>query len=137
MPTALPVVDANIFIRHIRQDHPDYSPRASVYLGRIEAGELVATTDTIVLAETVHVLQSFYRTNKSAIAQVLLPIVALPSLKLPHKARLRNVFDWYVRYNLSFVDAYLAVMTREQKLPAVVSFDRNYDRIPGVARVEP
>jgi len=137
MPTALPIVDANVFLRHIRQDHADQSPRATAYLLRIRRGELVARTDTIVLAETVYVLQSFYRMRKPAIAEALLTIVALPNLKLPHKARLRNVFDWYVRYNLSFVDAYLAVMTREQKLPAVVSFDRNYDRIPGVARVEP
>jgi len=42
-----------------------------------------------------------------------------------------------VRYNLSFVDAYLAVLTQQQRLPELVSFDRNYDRVPGIRRVEP
>lgn len=91
----------------------------------------------MVLFETVYVLQSIYKMSKPEIAQALLPLINLPGLKIPNKARLRRVFDWYVRYNLSFVDAYLAVLTREQKLPALVSFDRNYDRIPGVVRVEP
>ncbi|HZQ34894.1 MAG TPA: hypothetical protein VFD32_03100, partial [Dehalococcoidia bacterium] len=65
------------------------------------------------------------------------PLIAMPALKFANKARLRRVFDWYVRYNLSFDDAYPAVLARDQKLPALVSFDRNYDRVPGIARVEP
>lgn len=75
--------------------------------------------------------------TKSDVAQAMLPRIAVNALKIPNMARLRRVFDWYVRYNLSFVDAYLAVLTREQKLPALVSFDRNYDRMPGIIRVEP
>lgn len=137
MAAALPIIDANVFIRHIRQDHPDHSLRASAYLLRIRRRELAAQTNELVLSEVVYVLQSFYQMNKPAIAAALLPLIALPNLKIPNKARLRRTLDWYVRYNLSFVDAYLAVLTEQQGLPALVSFDHNYDRIPGVARVEP
>ena len=137
MAAALPVVDANIFVRHLRQDHADHSPRASAYIGRIETDGLVAQTTELVVSETVYVLQSVYRMSKPAIAAALLPLIALPNLKIPHKARLRTTLDWYVRYNVSFVDAALAVLVQEQKLPAVVSFDRNYDRIPGTPRDEP
>ncbi len=137
MSEALPIIDANIFVRHVRQDHADHSPRATRYFLRIRRAELVARTDALVLSETVYVLQSVYKMSKTDIAQALLTLVNLPGLKIPAKARLRRVSDWYVRYNLSFVDAYLAVLTRDQKLPALVSFDRNYDRVPGVARVEP
>ena len=137
MATSLPLLDANVFVRHLRQDHPAHSPRASAYIGRIEIGDLVAKTNELVLFETVYVLQSYYQMSKADIAEALLPIVALPNLKIPNKARLRKVFDWYVRYNLSFVDAYLAVTAQQQKLPALVSFDQNYDCVPGIPRVEP
>ena len=75
--------------------------------------------------------------SKADIAEVLYPLIGLRNLKIPSKARLRRTLDWYVRYNVSYIDASLAVLAREQRLPAVVSFDRNYDRIPGVTRVEP
>lgn len=137
MASALPVIDTNIFVRHVRQDHADHSARATAYLLRIRRGELVAKTSELVVFETVYVLQSVYRMSKSEIATVLLPIIVLPNLKIRNKARLHKALDWYVRYNLSFVDAYLAVMTQQQRLPALVSFDRNYDRVPGIPRVEP
>jgi len=124
MAAAFAVVDTNIFVRHIRQDHADHSPRASAYIGRIEAGGLVAQTNELVIAEVVYLLQSYYRMSKAAIAEAVLPVIALPNLKLPHKARLRTALAWYVRYNVSFVDASLAVLTRQQQLPALVSFDR-------------
>jgi predicted nucleic acid-binding protein len=137
MVATLPVVDANVFVRHVRQDHADHSPRATAYLLRIRRGELVAKTTDLVVSETVYVLQSFYHMAKPAIADALLPLIALENLKIPNKARLRKTFAWYVRYNLSFVDASLAVLTQAQQLPAVVSFDRGYDRVPGIRRVEP
>ncbi|MHB8573778.1 MAG: PIN domain-containing protein [Dehalococcoidia bacterium] len=137
MTAGIPLVDANVFVRHLRQDHADHSPRASAYFGRIEAGALVAQTNALVLFETVYVLQSFYRMSRAKITDVLMPLIALPNLKIPAKARLRHALAWYVRYNLSFVDAYLAVLTVEQKLPSLVSFDKNYDRVPGVLRIEP
>jgi len=137
MAARLPLIDSNIFLRHIRQDHPDHSLRSSAYIARIEAGELTVTTNELVVFETVYTLQSFYHMSKPDIAAVLLPIIALPGLKIPSKARLRRTLDWYVRYNLSFVDAYLAVLAQQQGLPELVSFDRNYDRVSGVRRVEP
>lgn len=137
MSAALPVIDTNVFVRHVRQDHAEHSPRASAYIARIEAGDLAVKTNELVIFETVYVLQSVYRMPKVDIVGVLLPIIDLPNLKIQNKARLRRAFDWYLRYNLSFVDAYLAAMTRQQRLPALVSFDQNYDRIPGIPRVEP
>ncbi len=135
--TALPLIDANVFVRHVRQDHPDYSPRASAYIARIETGDLSAQTNELVLSETAYVLQSFYHMTRPAIAAAMLTLIALPNLKISHKARLRRTFERYVRYNLSFIDAYLAVLTDEQRLPGLVGFDRNYDRIAGISRVEP
>ena len=85
-------------------------------------GDSSPRPQSLSVSETVYVLQSVYRMSKPAIAAALLPLIALPNLKIPHKARLRKTLDWYVRYNVSFVDAALAVLAQEHKLPAVVSF---------------
>lgn len=87
MATRLPLIDSNVFLRHLRQDHPDHSLRASAYIARIEAGEMTAKMNELVLFETVYTLQSVYKMAKRGIAEMLLPIIALPNLKLPNKGR--------------------------------------------------
>ncbi|HEX9596535.1 MAG TPA: PIN domain-containing protein [Anaerolineales bacterium] len=132
-----PFLDTNIFLRHLRADHPEHSPRATAYLTRIEQGELKARTADTVIFETVYTLQRFYRQPKAAIRDALLPLIELPGLVLPGKRRFREVFDLYVSLNLPFADAYHAVLMKRLRLTEVVSFDRDFDRIPNITRVEP
>ena len=130
-------LDANIFLRHLRQDHPDFSPRATAYLARVERGELKVRTADTVIFETVFTLQRAYRQPKAAIRDTFLPLIELPGIILPGKRRYRKVFTYYVDANISFADAYHAVMMEGLKLKEIVSFDRDFDRIPTIRRVEP
>ncbi len=132
-----PLVDTNVFLRHLRDDHPEFSPRASIIFERIAAGELIVETTEPVIFETVYTLQHFYRQSRAAIQGSLLPLIALPGIRMPGKAQLRRTFAICVTYSVSFVDAYQAALVLERGHPAIVSFDRDYDRIPGVTRVEP
>jgi predicted nucleic acid-binding protein len=56
---------------------------------------------------------------------------------LPGKLRFYKVFDLYVDLNISFVNAYHAVLMQQGRLNQIVSFDRGFDRVPGIKRVEP
>ncbi len=134
---ALPFLDTNVFLRHLRHDHPDHSPRATAYLARIERGEIRVRTAETVIFETVFTLQRFYRQPKAAIRDAFLPLIELPGIVLPGKRRLQRVFTYYVDYNISFADAYHAALMEHLKLDEIVTFDRDFDRIPGVKRVEP
>jgi predicted nucleic acid-binding protein len=135
---ALELLDTNILLRHLRQDHADHSPRATALLARVERGEFrVRLLDTVVF-ETVFTLQSFYREGRDAIRNNLLPLLALPGIVLPGKRRLREVFDLYVQErSLSFADCYHVVATRHFGFAGIISFDRDLDRIPGLVRREP
>ena len=134
---ALPVLDTNILLRHLLQDHSQQSPQSTAYLARIERGAIkVRSADTVVF-ETVFTLQRQYGVPKAEIRDNLLPILELPGIVLPGKRRLRKVFDLYVDLNLSFIDAYHAVLMRHLRLDCIVSFDKGFDRVPGVTRMEP
>lgn len=132
-----PLVDTNVFLRHLRQDHPDFSRRATAYFEQIARGDLIVETSLPVVFETVYTLQRFYQQPKAAIRDNLLSLLELPGIRLQHKRRIRRTFALYVTFNLSLVDAYQAALVIEQGHSALVSFDRNYDRVPGVPRVEP
>jgi predicted nucleic acid-binding protein len=133
----IPFLDTNILLRHLRQDHLDHSPRATALLERVERGELkVRTADTVVF-ETVYTLHGFYKQPKAAVRNALLPLLELPGIILPRKRRFRQVFSYYVDLNISFADAYHAVLMEELKLTTILSFDRDLDRVVGISRVEP
>jgi uncharacterized protein len=135
--TTLSFFETNIFLRHLRQDHPDFSPRATALLRRIEEGSLkVHTADTVVF-ETVFTLERFYKQSKEAIREAFLPLLELPGIVLPGKRRFRQVFTYYIDKNIAFADAYHAVVMESLNLTQIISFDRDFDRIAAVQRVEP
>lgn len=134
---ALQFLDTNVLLRHLLQDHPDHSPRATAYLARLERGELQARTSDVVVFEVVFTLQRRYGQPKASIRAMLLPLIELPGIVLPGKRRWRKVFDLYVDLNISFADAYHAVLMERLKLTEVVTFDREFDRVSGIRRKEP
>jgi predicted nucleic acid-binding protein len=75
-----PLVDTNIFLRHLRQDHANFSRRATAYFEAIARGELVVETSLPVVFETVYTLQRFYHQPKAAIRDNLLPLLELPGM---------------------------------------------------------
>src|SRR3972149_11922196 len=134
---AVPFLDTNIFLRHLLQDHPEQSPRCTAYLARIEQGHVKARIAETVVFETVFPLQRQYGHTKAAIRDNLLPLLELPGIVLPGKRRLRQAFDLYVDLNLPFADAYYVALMRQLGLEEIVSFDGEFDRVPGLRRREP
>jgi predicted nucleic acid-binding protein len=132
----LSFLDTNIFLRHLLQDDPDHSPKASAFLKRIEAGEVKVRTSDTVIFETVFTLQKVYRRPKAAIRDSFLPLLELPGIVLPQKRRYRKVFSLYVDENLPFADAYHAVLMEQLTLTEIVSFDTDFDKIKGITRVK-
>ena len=133
----LPFLETNIFLRHLREDHADFSPRATALLRRIEEGALKVRTADTVIFETVFTLERFYKQSKEAIRDAFLPLVELPGIVLPGKRRFRKVFTYYIDKNISFADAYHAVLMENLGLREIISFDRDFNRIQTILRVEP
>jgi predicted nucleic acid-binding protein len=134
----IPFLDTNVLLRHLRQDVAHQSPRATAYLSRIERGELTVRTSDTVIFETVFTLERTYKQPRASIRAALLPVLRLPSIVLPGKRRLRQVFDLYIQYpKLSFADCYHVALVEGLRLSSIVSFDRDYDQVPGLTREEP
>ena len=130
-------LDTNIFLRHLLQDHPEQSRGASAFLGRIERGEIQARIIDTVIFEAVFTLERTYKQSKRHIRGILLPLIELPAILLPGKDRMRRVFDLYVDHNISFADALHATAMVDFGLNEIITFDTDFDRVPGIRRVEP
>jgi predicted nucleic acid-binding protein len=135
---ALALLDTNPILRHVLDDHSDHSPRAHALFERIEQGqERVRLTDAVVF-EAVFTLERLYRVPRAPIETTLLDLLQLPGIALPGKRFYRRVFDLWVRQpRLSFADCYHAVLVGRLGLTGLISFDRDFDRVPGLVRREP
>jgi len=133
----LPFLDTNVLLRHLLQDHANFSPRATAYLSRIEEGQARVRIAETVVVETVFTLEKHYGFGKQAIHDKVRPLIELPGLVLPNKPAISRAFDMYVGFNLSFADAYHAALIERLGLHQIMTFDRQFDRLPGIERIEP
>lgn len=132
-------LDTNVILRHLTQDNPHQAERAYRLLQQVETGALAVTTSEGVLVEAVYVLSSkvVYNLPRSDIRTSLSGIISLKGLKLAHKRTYLRALDLYASTNLDFVDALNVAHMEREKIGTILSFDRDYDRVPGVTRREP
>jgi uncharacterized protein len=134
-------LDTNIFIRHLTRDVPEKAAACEALFQSIEAGDLQAWTSDLVVAELVFVLGAKegngYGLRRQAIAQGLLPLLALPGLLLPSKRFYPRIFELYIQHRIDFVDAFNAALIEASGVPDLYSYDRDYDRIKSLRRLEP
>jgi predicted nucleic acid-binding protein len=132
-----PLLDTNVLLRHLLQDHSEHSPRATALVQRVENGELEVQLTELVLLETVFTLQRHKRVARDAIRQEVGRLLSLPGLLLPGKNRWYAILDGYALGGLSFVDSYLLEMMKRHNTTEIISFDRGFDNITAVTRIEP
>lgn len=106
---------------------------------QVEAGVRTVTTSEGVIVEAVYVLSSkaVYNLPHSAIRTNPSGIITLKGLKLPNRRTYLRALDLYASTNLDFVDALNVAHMERAKIGTILSFDRDYDRVPGVTRREP
>ncbi len=132
-------IDTNIFIRFLTQDDREKMRACFALLQRIKEGE-EATTSEVVIAEVAYVLSSprIYKLSHADVSARLRPILLLRRRKLPNKRRLLRALDLYNTYaQLDFEDCLTVAQLEQQEPTTLISYDRGFDRVPGLVREEP
>ena len=70
-------------------------------------------------------------------AGYLLRILDLPGVEVVDATVLRGTLELWGEGKLDVADAYLAALARRIGGGAVLSFDRDFERVPDVTRVDP
>ena len=130
-------LDTNILLRYLTRDDEPKAQRALNLLMRVEQGEEKVITSSLVIFETVFTLQSFYKVPRQRIKELILSIISLRGLHLPAKNVYYQAFDLYVTKNISFADAYNAAYMLSEQVSSVYSWDKDFDKIDGIVRLEP
>jgi len=64
-------------------------------------------------------------------------IMITPFLLCPQKDLILNALTLYGDKNIDYVDAYNALLLKEQGIKEVYSYERHFDKIDWVSRIEP
>ncbi|MCG3776180.1 MAG: tRNA(fMet)-specific endonuclease VapC [Nitrospira sp.] len=132
-------IDANVILRFITGDQAEMAARAYRLFESVRDGSTEVTICEAVVAECVHVLSSRinYNLPRSAIREHLMNILALEGLTLPNKPTYYEALDLFVAHNIDFVDALNVAHMNRLGITEILSFDRDFDRVPNITRVEP
>jgi predicted nucleic acid-binding protein len=104
---------------------------------RVEQGQEIVETSSMVIFETIFLLEKSYRTARTKIREDVNDLLALRGLRLANKRIYNDALDLYVDKNISFVDAYNAAFMQSRRIREIYSWARDFDRLAGIKRVEP
>jgi predicted nucleic acid-binding protein len=135
MKTAL--LDAKVILRFITKDPPPMAEAARKLFRQAEAGQIVLVILPITAAEVVWVLESFYEYPKNQVAETLGDFLRCEGLLVEQAEIIQEALGLYQSNNLDFADALIAATALRKGPSLVCSFDRHFDRLAGVQRLEP
>jgi len=83
------------------------------------------------------VLSSFYKLRRTEIFDFLYKLLSYDEVDDADKPALHAALLFYSDRNFDFVDAYLAAKAIGDGSGEIYTFDRDFDRLPGVKRRDP
>jgi len=130
-------IDTNIFLRYFeREDELAYKKTERLFT-EIVNGNIVGVSTSLVIAEVIWVLVKFYGWDKEEICNNIEFILITPNIRFKDKAILVNAVNVYREKNISFIDAYNYSFMRANGINKIFSFDKDYDKLPDINRLEP
>ncbi len=133
------LIDANVLLRHFTGDNTAQSPAATALLQLVARGEEQVWTTPLVVAEVVWVLSGpVYGATRTDIATKLTEFIQRSGVRVVDAGILVDALTLFAEQpRLSFIDAFLGVLALRSPGQGIFSWDRDFDRIPGVRRIEP
>jgi predicted nucleic acid-binding protein len=131
------LIDSNVVLRYLTKDPPKMAEAALRTLNDAQDGKISLLLTPLTVAEVVWVLESFYGQSKAKIAETMGQFLLCDGLEVEDMDLIIEALTLYQGKNLDFADAFLAAIALRRGPQAIYSFDQDFNRIPGITRLEP
>lgn len=124
-------VDTNIFLRTlIKEDEVQFN-KCRILLQQIKENKIKAYTNTLVLAEVVWTLTSYYQFSKSSVIQALRSIINLRGLKVVDNYDYLTALELFEKYSVKYIDTLIASDKQVySKKATIVTYDQDFKKLP-------
>jgi predicted nucleic acid-binding protein len=131
-------VDTNLFIRYLTNDIPEQADVLKRLISKSVNREIQLVCSTVVIAEIVWTLESFYKFAKSKIDEIVSALVASPAFEFDERDILLQSLDDFNHLNIDFIDAFIGAWMREHQIKNIYTFNiRDFNRISGIVVKNP
>ncbi|MCX8009159.1 MAG: type II toxin-antitoxin system VapC family toxin [Patescibacteria group bacterium] len=130
-------IDANILLRFLLNDHPTQSQRVKALFETAQKKNKQYWTTHVIIMEVIFVLESYYEIPRSVISESVKKIIGLDCVCIEEPTLVLEALDLYERKHIDFVDAYTAVRMKHRACSTIISFDRDFDKIEWIQRIQP
>jgi predicted nucleic-acid-binding protein len=120
------VLDTNLLVRYLTDDDKGKADDVERLLKRAGAGEIKLCVPSIVIAELVWVLESFYEMDRESVAGLVESVLNTPGVETQDKSMISTAVRNYRVKSLDFIDAWIAEFARRSGIETVYTFDKKH-----------
>jgi predicted nucleic-acid-binding protein len=134
METERMFVDTNLFLRYLTNDVPEQADAVEELLHKAATGNLTLVTNSVVMAEIVWTLDSFYQLERKDIREKIVAILNTAGLTVIEGDLVLQAITGYVEKNVDFIDAYNAAWMLSRGITEAYTFNRkHFKRFDGIS----
>jgi predicted nucleic-acid-binding protein len=127
------LIDTNVILRYLLDDHPKFSPRAKAFMGEISEGTKKAEIFDVVIVECIYVMEKYYAIPRGKISTTLSGILNFQGIINLNRSEILEALLKYATTNIDIVDCILSAHSSPEKV--VVSFDKDMAKLKAVREI--
>lgn len=122
------VIDTNLLVRYLINDDQKKAEAVDNLLGKAAKGEVRIVIPSVVIAELVWVLESFYHLKADAILELVEAIINTSGLDVADKSTVISALRLCRSKNIDFIDAWIIEFAKERDVKTIYTFDKKHFR---------
>ena len=130
-------VDTNIFLRFLARDQEKQYQACRKLFKQAQENKIKLITSSLVIFELIWTLVSYYQESKDQVTEKILSLLELPNLRAENREIFLEALLLWQEKNIDFNDAFNSVWAQKKKINQIYSYDRDFDKLPGIRRSEP
>src|SRR6266478_3771818 len=119
------LIDTNILLLFFTGEPPTLAERARDLIQQADIGKLRLEIPSLIVAETIYTLDSFYEMPKAEVCEKLLVFLRSRGIAPQEPQIILDALERYRDLTVHFADAYLAATASARKL-TIYSFDQDF-----------
>jgi predicted nucleic-acid-binding protein len=122
------VIDTNLLVRYLTDNEPQKAKAVDALLNSAGKGEIKILIPSIVIAELVWVLESFYKMIADDITGLVEAILNTPGVDTQDKSVIKGALKLYRSKKIDLIDAWIIEFTKAKGAKRIYTFDKKHFR---------
>jgi len=139
MKPVVMLAGANVFLRFLRNDHPEHSPAAKKLIEEAAASEVILRVPEIVVADIYYTLTApMMKIPRATAARQLAALLQQPGIDVENRKQVLETLSLCETKNIDYGDAALIVFAKSTvpQLP-ILSYDQDFAKVPDITAFSP